>query len=64
MVEDQEVVTYHGARAMVRILWEKFKREIHDQYFQQQKSKNFANLVHVSMTIEQYTTKLMKLGRV
>lgn len=67
LVECQETTLYHGTRAMERISWERFKKEFDDRYFptimRQQKSKEFANLVHGSMMVEYYVVKFMELGR-
>ena len=49
------------------ITWEKFKGVFYDNYFpvvvRERKEKEVADLVQVSMTVEQYAAKFIELSR-
>ncbi|XP_035540222.1 uncharacterized protein LOC109013719, partial [Juglans regia] len=53
--------------SLAAVSWQRFKKEFDDQYFpvsvRRQKAREFNNLVQGGMTVEQYATKFMELGR-
>ncbi|XP_035542910.1 uncharacterized protein LOC118345683 [Juglans regia] len=53
--------------SLAAVSWQRFKKEFDDRYFpvsvRRQKAREFNNLVQGGMTVEQYATKFMELGR-